>query len=224
MRQLERVAGACPRASTGGAGSASASTQRSHRPAQSGSVPDAGHEAPAPLALLARRALSTSTLHRVRRRRRRRRCSSRSDTMKSIGRSRAVRVEQRGRRGPCAVSDHVRRRATCRSPCPCASARAPRSPVRAPSAGASQRCASASSAKRSTGGEGLQVHGLGARARQVPPQFVGRHRQDRRQQARQPVAHEVHRGLRRAPRLRRARRRCTSGPWTRRRRTRSGPP
>ena len=50
--------------------------------------------------------------------------------------------------------------------------------------------------------ERLEVHRLGARARQVPPQVVGRHRQDRRQQARQPVADDVHRGLRRAPRVR----------------------
>ena len=61
-----------------------------------------------------------------------------------------------------------------------------------------------------------------ARARQVPPQLVGRHRQDRREQPRQPVGDHVHRGLRRAALARVGARTCRAGPSTRRRRTRSG--
>ena len=58
---------------------------------------------------------------------------------------------------------------------------------------------SASASSSSAVGKQRHVHRLLARARQVAPQLVGGERQDRRQQPRQAVGHQVHRRLRRAP-------------------------
>ena len=93
--------------------------------------------------------------------------------------------------------------ASCRSACPSAAARS-RASTRSrsvaqprPRARAAPRSPSASSS--AVVGKQREVHRLLARAGQVPPQLVGRERQDRRQQPRQAVGHDVHRRLRRPP-------------------------
>ena len=66
----------------------------------------------------------------------------------------------------------------------------------------------------------LEMHRRRSLTGQVPPQLVGRDRQDRREQARQTVADDVHHRLRGPPLARLGAPACTSGPSSRRRRTR----
>ena len=154
--------------------------------------------------------------------------SSTSDTMNSIGRSPRVALEQRelGAASPTARPSPA---ASCRSACPCAAARSRPAPARAaamqpgPSA-ATQLLVGQRVRARRRSGNTRDVHRLLARAGQIAPQLVGRERQDRRQQARQAVGHQVHRRLRRAPLARPRARTCRADPSRRRRRTRSGRP
>ena len=178
----------------------SASTQRLHSPAVAGS-----RRHPA------RRASSARTSRPSARDDRRRSTpvaarpcrASTCDTMNSIGRSASCCAQQRrgspaGRQRRRAPAASVPISLSCRavSSARLTSSRIARS--RVPARVERRRRRSASSVGR---GKQREVHRLLARAaaRQVPPQLVGRHRQDRRQQPRQAVGHHVHRRLRRAP-------------------------
>ena len=74
----------------------------------------------------------------------------------------------------------------------------------------------------STAGKFLEVDRRRPLSRHMPPEVVRGYRKDRRQQARETVAHHIHGGLGRAPLAASWRRGCTSGPSSRRHRTRSG--
>ena len=181
------------------AGSASASTQRSHSPPNRARA-DAGHEAPAPLAFHTAAPSSTSTV-----------------TPSTASAAPMLSVEVRhdeaasaGRRGaaraarptpPCAVTAHVRRERVA-DHLVLALLFERGVDLFAHLQQRSQRCAQRLVLEAVHAREGLEVYRARGAAREVPPQVVGGHRQDRRQQARQPVADEVHRGLRRAPRVR----------------------
>ena len=124
------------------------------------------------------------------------------DTMNSIGRSSRRSAAGARRRRPIAQM-HLSPRASCRPS----------------SAAAPLRCALFTCSRTSislrpafdkrfdpqaveSGGKFAEMHRFLARAGQKSPQLVGRHRQDRRQQPRQPVRDPIHRRLRRPPRVR----------------------
>ena len=193
-------------------------------PGRSGSWLTVGHVAPAALALDARRPARHATTASARVIRR-----ARALERHDLRHAEQRRQEVAGSRSssaaasPSAATRHLRRQVRGDRLVLALLLRAAGSPRRArprgrPSARAAPRPSTARGPR-----EQRHVHRRLALARQHPPQLVHRHRQDRRQQARQAVDDDEHRGLARAARLATWRRTCTSGPWSRRRRTRSGP-
>ena len=184
---------------------------------------DRRHVAPAALALhaVARDVTSTSMPSRASQPA----SSSTSDTMNSIGRSLAYRSSSASVRA-AAPTARPSPAASCRSVLSLRSGSISRETssriAHQPLPALDQRAVEQRVERRRR--EHARCAPTLARARQVPPQLVGRERQDRREQPRQPVGHDVHRRLRRAPLARLAPRTCRADPSRRRRRTRSDRP